>query len=155
MARVITRRLVMFAAIGAALVAGVPAAAAETTDSSREASLTRAAAETGTADRPMLDHCDSGGLVDRKLQGSPQGVYGGGWMNCFRPLPDLPLQVTVRLTRNGTEVGYDTEECWNRTGCSANTAVVPNPAGSQRWCARVTTKAPAESSWSGTYCRNW
>lgn len=98
-----------------------------------------------------LVSCNSGGLVDKRYR-SPTGVYGGGYIDCFRPFPDTALTVTVKLTRNGFEVEYGKDECFNATSCYASTDVVDSRPETQKWCAHVTTDASGVRKWSHTYC---
>lgn len=122
------------------------------------AAPSRAAADTQVA----VMTCTSGGLVDRKLQGSPVGVYGGGWISCDSGVPGVGwvnyLSTEVKLSRNGVAVAYDKGVCGIGAlpgGCSAGTPIVSNPAGTQSWCAAVHTTTGWGYSWSRTYCASY
>ncbi|MQA07925.1 MAG: hypothetical protein GEU98_05090 [Pseudonocardiaceae bacterium] len=114
------------------------------------------ATDSNTTDvRPMLT-CNPGGMVDNKNTAPPPtGVYGAAWMNCDRPFPNTPIVVQVTLTRNGAEVGYGKDECYNAKSCYTTTDYVSNPNGSQRWCARVHTHLSGWGEWNRTFCSNY
>ncbi|MBO0885592.1 MAG: hypothetical protein J2P17_35720 [Mycobacterium sp.] len=77
--------------------------------------------------------CSSGADIG---WGQANSVYAGGWIDCSRPLPQLPRTVDATLDRNGTAVAYNRGECYGSDQvCSAETPTVANPSGIQTWCS--------------------
>jgi hypothetical protein len=105
--------------------------------------------------KKVMVSCESGGMVGNITQHAPRGVYGGAWIKCFRPYPETALRVNVTLFRDGSEMAHDIGHCYGKDGCSASAGVVPNPSGSQRWCAKVVTNAVGVPVWRGTYCSHY
>jgi hypothetical protein len=103
--------------------------------------------------------CSSGGLVDKKVEGSPVGVYGGAWITCGRGPSQLSaVSAEVTLYRDGLAVAYDKGVCNlppGGGGCSAGTPITPNPAGAQTWCAAARTETAWGATWSHSYCASY
>lgn len=86
-----------------------------------------------TAPLAATSECSSGASIG---WGQANSVYASGWIDCSRPLPQLPRVVDATLDRNGTAVAYNRGECYGMAQvCSAQTPAVANPSGIQTWCS--------------------
>lgn len=130
------RSLPAAAALATTAALGIGAFTTAASASPRPATPSQTAVSAATA-KPAspFARCNSWALLGWK---PGNRIYGGGWMTCFRPIPNFGQMVDVTLYRNSTPVAYNRQDCFG-TGdhyvCSVNSPAVKNPNGYQNWCA--------------------